>query len=331
MERSGIARRRFASPSSLVRLVVMAALALSGAPAGAQAPRTTPRPPVFGTGVEVINLNVSVTDARGRYVTDLTKTDFSVFEDGIRQELSIFNHEDIPISLALMIDTSASMDEKLPTARAAAKRFVGTLRPQDNAEVIQFNDRTTILQAFVADRGALEGAIERTEASGPTALHNALYVALKELEKQKTTGALRRRAIVLLSDGEDTASLVSDDQVLALARKTEINIYAISLRPRRMTDRSAVKFSQAAHLLTTLTQDTGGQVHFPNSLSELDAVYDRIAEELRTQYSLGYTSINQRRDGKWRRIVVRTPTREDLQIRHKLGYFAVPTAGGASR
>jgi Ca-activated chloride channel family protein len=189
---------------------------------------------------------------------------------------------------------------------------------------MQFNDRTTILQDFVADHDALDSAISRTEAAGPTALHNALYVALKELEKQKTQ-ALRRRAIVLLSDGEDTASLVSDDQVLDLARKTEINIYAISLRPRRMQDRNAVKFSQAAHLLTALTQDTGGQVHFPNSLSELDAVYDRIAEELRTQYSLGYVSNNGRRDGKWRRIVVRVPTREELQVRHKLGYFAVGT------
>jgi Ca-activated chloride channel family protein len=299
---------------------------LSGPASQAQAPpRATPRPPVFGTGIEVINLNVSVTDVRGRYVTDLTKNDFAVFEDGVRQELSIFNHEDIPISLVLMLDTSASMDEKLPTARAAAIRFVGTLRPQDNAQVMQFNDRTTILQDFVADHGALDTAIGRTEASGPTALHNALYVALKELEKQKNQGELRRRAIVLLSDGEDTASLVSDDQVLDLARKTEINIYAISLRPRRMPDRNQVKFSQAAHLLTALTQDTGGQVHFPNSLSELDAVYDRIAEELRTQYSLGYVSNNGRRDGKWRRIVVRVPTREDIQVRHKLGYFAVGT------
>ena len=313
--KKGIAKR-VAAPGLLALLVLA-----SGSALRAQGP---PRPPVFGTGIEVINLNVSVTDARGRYITDLTKNDFAVFEDGVRQELSIFNHEDIPISLVLMIDTSASMDEKLPTARAAAVRFVGTLRPQDNAQVMQFNDRTTILQDFVADHGALDSAIGRTEAAGPTALHNALYVALKELEKQKTQ-ALRRRAIVLLSDGEDTASLVSDDQVLDLARKTEINIYAISLRPRRMQDRNAVKFSQAAHLLTALTQDTGGQVHFPNSLSELDAVYDRIAEELRTQYSLGYVSNNGRRDGKWRRIVVRIPAREDIQVRHKLGYFAVAT------
>jgi Ca-activated chloride channel family protein len=311
---------------SWAAVAVLAGTAVLGPPARAQAPpRPTPRPPVFGAGIEVINLNVSVTDSRGRYVTDVTKEEFAVFEDGVRQELSIFSHEDVPISLVLMIDTSASMDEKLASARAAAIRFVGTLRPQDNAQVMQFNDRTTILQDFVSLRAPLEAAISRTEASGPTALHNALYVALKELEKQKTTGALRRRAIVLLSDGEDTASLVSDDQVLDLARKTEINIYAISLRPRRVPDRNQVKFSQAAHLLTALTQDTGGQVHFPNSLSELETVYDRIAEELRTQYSLGYVSNNPRRDGKWRRIVVRIPARDDVQVRHKLGYFATGT------
>ena len=312
-------------------VAALALVAVVGPTARAQAPspRATPRQPVFGTGIEVINLNVSVTDGRGHYVTDLKKDDFKVFEDGVPQDLSIFSHEDVPISLVLMIDTSASMDEKLSTARAAAVRFVGTLRPQDNAQIMQFNDRTTILQDFVSDHAKLEQAIARTDAAGPTALHNALYVALKELEKQKTVAELRRRAIVLLSDGEDTASLVSDDQVLDLARKTENNIYAISLRARHTSDRNGVRFSQANHLLTALTQDTGGQVHFPNSLSELDAVYDRIAEELRTQYSLGYVSNNPRRDGKWRRIVVRTPTRDDLQIRHKLGYFA--TALTASR
>jgi VWFA-related protein len=298
--------------------------AIASLPAAAQTPRQ--RPPVFEAGIEVINLNVSITDPRGQYVTGLTRDDFAVFEDGIKQDLSIFAHENLPISMVLMVDTSASMDEKLTAARTAGKRFVRTLRPQDVAQVMQFNDRATVLQDFTADHAALEDAFDRTEASGPTALHNALYVALKDLAKQKSGGELRRRALVLLSDGEDTASLVSDDQVLELARKTEINIYAISLRAKSAPDRSRLKFSQAAHLLTALTNDTGGQVHFPNSISELDAVYDRIAEELRSQYSLGYVSSNKRSDGKWRRIVVRVPTREDLKVRHKLGYYGVPTA-----
>jgi Ca-activated chloride channel family protein len=221
-----------------------------------------------------------------------------------------------------MIDTSASMEEKLSTAQAAAIRFTRTLRPQDLAQIVQFNDRSTTLQPFTNDLAALEAAIKRTEASGPTALHNSLYVAIKDLMKDKKAAELRRRAIVLLSDGEDTASLVSDDQVLELARKSEINIYAISLRQNRPQDRSRQAFSQAEYLVNALTRDTGGRAYFPTSIGELDSVYDRIAEELRTLYSVGYVSSNGRRDGKWRRIVVRVPDREGLTIRHKLGYYA---------
>ena len=299
-----------------------AILLLVAEPLPAQAPQ---RPPTFEVGIEVINLNLSVTDARNNYVTDLAEKDFAVFEDGIRQELSLFTHENLPISMAILMDVSASMDEKLPQARAAAAKFAKTLRPQDAAQIVQFNDRATVLQEFTSDVAALEGAIHKTAASGPTALHNALYIALKDLGKQKKSGELKRRAIILLSDGEDTASLVSDEQVLELARKTEINIYAISLRPNRAQDRQRQAFSQAEYLLTALSRDTGGRVFFPNSLSELDSVYERIAEELRTQYSLGYVSSNRRKDGKWRRIVVRIPSRDELQVRHKLGYYAPAT------
>src|SRR6185503_5941634 len=129
-------------PAAAVLLVLLA----SGA-GQAQAPPPR-RPPTFEAGIEIINLNVSVTDTRNRYVTDLDAKDFAVFEDGIRQELSLFTHENLPISLVLMIDTSASMDEKLPVAQAAAVRFIKTLRAQDLAQIVQFNDRATTLQDF---------------------------------------------------------------------------------------------------------------------------------------------------------------------------------------
>jgi Ca-activated chloride channel homolog len=307
-------------PLAVLVVATLAAPVFSQQPAPAQIPRT----PTFGVGIEVINLNLSVTDGRNRYITDLVEKDFAVFEDGIRQELSLFTHENLPISLSILMDVSASMQEKLPQARAAAIRFTKTLRPQDAAQIVQFNDRATVLQEFTNDLVKLEAAIKKTDAAGPTALHNALYVAIKDLTKLKRQGELRRRAIIVLTDGEDTASLVSDDQVLELARKSEVNLYCISLRPDRNQDRSRLAFSQAEYVLTTLSRESGGQVFFPQSLSELETVYDRIAEELRTQYSLGYVSSNARRDGKWRRIVVRTPDRPDLQIRHKLGYYAPP-------
>jgi Ca-activated chloride channel homolog len=300
-------------------------LFLAAAPTLAQAPQRTP---TFEVGIEVINLNLAVTDTRNRYVTDLTAKDFAVYEDGIRQELSLFTHENLPISMAVLIDGSASMDEKLPTAQAAATRFVKTLRPEDAAEIIQFNDRATVLQDFTSDHAQLEAAIRSTQAAGPTALHNALYIALKELGKQKKAGQLRRLAIVLLTDGEDTASLVTDEQVLELARKTEINIYSIRLAGDRSADRLRPSFSQASYVLTALSRETGGQVFFPASLNELESVYDRIAEELRTQYSVGYVSSNRRQDGKWRRIVVRVPDREGVTVRHKLGYYGPATKAG---
>jgi Ca-activated chloride channel family protein len=293
---------------------------LGGSPrADGQAQR---QPPTFGAGIEIINLNLSVTDGRNNFVTDLGESDFAVYEDGIRQELSLFTHENLPLSIVIMIDCSASMEEKMKTAQTAAIRFTKTLRPQDLGQIVGFNNEVTTLQSFTSDQGALEAAIRKTGASGPTALHNALYIALKDLMRDKKAAELRRRAIVLLSDGEDTASLVTDDQVLDLARKSEINIYAISLRPDRPHDRERQAFSQAEYLINALTRDTGGRAYFPTSLSELDSVYDRIAEELRTLYSVGYVSSNLRRDGKWRRIVVRVPDREGLTVRHKLGYYA---------
>ena len=164
--------------------VAVAVVLLPAPPLGAQA---RPQPPVFGTGIEIINLNVSVADRSSRFVTDLLSKDFVIFEDGIRQELSLFTHEDLPISLVLMIDTSASMEEKLPVAQAAAKRFLGTLRPPDLAQVVQFNDRAGCCRTSPAT-GALEAAIKKTVAAGPTSLHNALYVALKELSGQEAGG-----------------------------------------------------------------------------------------------------------------------------------------------
>jgi Ca-activated chloride channel family protein len=294
---------------------------LLGGPGRGRAQAPVREPPTFEAGIGVTNLNVSVREGRG-YVGGLTQADFAIYEDGVRQELSLFLHERLPISLVLIIDSSSSMRVKLGAAQKAAARFLGTLLPGDRAAVIAFNVRVETLADFTEDRSALEAAIARVEASGPTALHNALYVALKGLAHRGAPGELRRRAVVLLSDGEDTASLATDEQVIGLARKGEAGIYAISLRPDRSAGRPRREFSQAAYLLTTLAQESGGRVYFPESLSELDGVYERIAEELRTLYSIGYVSNNRKRDGKWRRIVVRVPRREGLEVRYRVGYFA---------
>lgn len=299
------------------RIALVLAL-LAGSPAGQAGQPGL----VFQAGVELINLNVCVMDGRNRYITDLAEADFTVLEDGVQQQVSLFTRRRLDVSLVVMIDTSASMQQKLPVVREAALRLVNALGPGDTAEIIQFNDRTSVLQGFTTDRAALEQAIGGTQASGATALYTALYVALKDLAQEKKAGVLRRYAIALLSDGQDTASRVSDEQVLELARKNEVVIYSIRPRSDDISVASAKERGEADYFLSVLGRDTGGQAFFPDSLGQLNGVYDRIAEELRSEYSLGYVSSNASRDGRWRRIGILTPGRGGLQVRHRPGYFA---------
>ena len=281
----------------------------------------TRQPPRFQGGVEVIRVAVSVTDDKDRYVGGLTESEFAVFEDGVRQELSFFTPDALPLQVALLVDSSASMEQKIGVAREAGIRFLRALRPEDSAQVVQFNDRVQVLQDFSSDRVALEDALQRTRTSGATVLYNALYVTLKEMRAQGRPEAPRRQALVLLSDGEDTASLATEDQVLEFAKQAEIAVYAISLRTETVAARERDEAGRARYFLTAVARDTGGQVYFPERLSDLDDVYGRIGTDLRSQYTLGYVSTNAARNGRWRRISVRTPQREALRSRHKTGYY----------
>ena len=235
----------------------------------------------------------------------------------------MFTHERLPVSLAILLDTSQSMTSKLPTAQKAAIQFVRTLDGGDEAQVIQFNERARIIQDFTADQAALETAIRNTRATGSTGLYNALYIALKDLAARRRAEELRRMAVVVLSDGEDTTSLVSDDQVLNLARTSGIAVYGISLRPALTAPATLGQdVGLPRYFFTTLARDTGGQAHFLRGIAELGGTYDRVAEELRSQYNLGYFSDNGTRDGRWRRIQVRLTSRAGFQVRHRTGYYA---------
>jgi len=275
----------------------------------------------FRAGVDIVSLNVTATTSGGRYITDLAGDEIEVFEDGVKQDVTFFSRTQQPIALALLIDTSASMEEKLPTAQQAAIGFARRLRPEDVAEIIDFDSRVEILQAFTADAPALEEAIRRTTAGGSTSLYNALYISLKELKKveARVLDDFRRLAVVVLSDGEDTSSLLGYDEVLDLAKRSETGIYAIGLRsPRQETSKG---FHEAEFVLRQLAQETGGRAFFPETIVELPAIYDQISEELASQYAIGYSSSNPRRDGQWRRVVVRC-TRAGVQTRTKQGYYA---------
>ena len=303
---------------------LVAALAGQSQPP-AQPPAPQPQTP-FRAGVDLVSLNVTVADGAARYVTDLTAADFNVFEDGVKQEVTFFNHTNLPIALALLIDTSASMEPKLPTAQEAAVGFARKLRPQDLAEVVDFDSRVVVLQGFTNGVPELEQAIRKTSAGGSTSLYNAIYIALKDLKKvvAKNVDEIRRQAIIVLSDGEDTSSLLPFEEVLDLAKRSETAIYSIGLRSNDTLSSSTKGFKEAEFVLRQFSQETGGRSFFPNQLSDLTNVYGQIADELSSQYTVGYTSRNAKRDGSWRRVVVRV-TRPNLTARTKQGYFA-PTS-----
>jgi Ca-activated chloride channel family protein len=277
-------------------------------------------PQIFRSNVDVVSLNVTVVDTENHYVTDLAESDFSVFEDGAKQDLIYFNRSSLPIALSLLIDTSASMENRLQIAQEAAIGFAKKLRPQDFAQVVDFDSRVEITQDFTNSVPNLERAIRSTVAGGSTSLHNAIYISLKELAKlkAKTQDDVRRRAIVVLSDGEDTSSLVTYEEVLDLAKRSETALYTIGLQPREAP--TSKGFREAEFVLRQLAQQTGGRAFFITRVEDLKDVYGQISDELSSQYSLGYASKNSRRDGAWRRVVVQI-ARAGAVARTKRGYY----------
>jgi Ca-activated chloride channel family protein len=217
------------------------------------------------------------------------------------------------------------MESRLHTAQEAAIGFARTLRAQDLAEVVDFDSRAVILQTFTSNVGDLEQAIRRTSAGGSTSMYNAIYIALKDLKRVVATSVdeIRRQAIVVLSDGEDTSSLLPFEEVLDLAKRSETAIYAIGLRSGEGSGATR-GFREAEFVLRQLAQETGGRAFFPNDAAELAALYEQISDELSSQYTVGYSSRNIKRDGAWRRIVVRLG-RPGASARTKQGYYAPTT------
>jgi Ca-activated chloride channel homolog len=304
-------------------LCAVAILALLARPEGPSAQESRQEPPavLFKAGVELVSLTITATDPAGRYVTDLAQEDFSAYEDGVQQNLTFFSRTNFPVSLAFLIDTSASMEDRMQTAQEAAIGFARRLRPQDQAEIIDFDSRVEVLQRFTSSVPDLERAIRKTVAGGSTSLYNALYVSLKELKKTQTNPAqeVRRQAVILLTDGEDTSSLVTFDEALELARRSETAIYTIGLMS---TEAGASRgFREANFALRQFAGETGGRAFFPTDVKDLASIYGQIFEEMSSQYTVGYTSKNTRQDGAWRHVVVRV-SRPGVTARTKEGYYA---------
>jgi VWFA-related protein len=292
----------------------IAAVLLAAGPAAGQEGR------VFRGGTDTVLLSVTVVNSAGQFIGGLDREQFQVFEDGVPQDIAVFSREQQPIALSILLDTSTSMEDKLGIAQQAAIAFVRRLRSVDVAQVIDFDSQAVLRQTFTSDKEALETAIRRTQAGGSTSLYNAIAVAVNEQRHElERSDGIRRQAIIVLSDGEDTSSLYGYEDVLELSRKSWITVYAVGLRSDDRQARSG--FQEAEFALRTLSQETGGRAFFVEDVSELPGVYQQIADELENQYVLGYTSKNSNRDRAWRQIVVQV-ARPGAAARTKAGYFA---------
>ena len=301
------------------------AAAIAPAPANDPPPTTT-----FRSGVDLVALSVVVTDGKQNFVGGLSADNFAVFEDGVRQDVSFFAAGDVPLDLAILLDTSASMTDKLTTAQQAAIGFASTLRERDRLLVVDIKDATKILSPLTDDIEAAKRAILDTTPRGGTALYNGLYLTLKEMTKERrAAGEVRRQAIVVLSDGDDTASLIAFDDVMELAKQSGMSIYTITLKSkwvtRQTTTASQRYFSQSEFAMKSLSQETGARSFFPTDIAELAGVYGVIADELASQYALGYTSKNPKRDGAYRRVIVRVTDTPGASARTRAGYLSART------
>ncbi len=272
----------------------------------------------YRVSVDLINIFCSVWDSKtNAFLTNLTREKFLVFENGERQEIKNFSREtNLPLTIALLVDTSQSVAPKLKFAQEAATNFFySVLKESDRALLVEFDSGVTLVQDFTNDPNKLAKQIQTLRAAGGTALYDAITLTCDE-KLIRETG---RKTIVILSDGEDTSSRASLEEALEMALRAEATIFAISINRGGFFGVGPTK--EGDRIMKKLSEDTGGRAFFPFKVEELEESFRQISQELRTQYNLGYISNNPARDGSYRRIEVRV-AEKDTKASYRRGYYA---------
>ena len=279
---------------------------------------------------ELVVLHVTVADGRGQFVADLKQGNFKVYEQNIEQNLSFFSREDIPVTMGLVIDNSGSMREKRDQVNAAAMTFVRTSNPQDEAFVVNFNDEYYLDTdgEFTSDQANLQDALSRIETRGSTALYDAVIGSLAHAKK----GHKDKRVLLVVTDGEDTASEKTFEDAIKAAEESSATIYAIGVYSQDDLEHDKKNVRHSKKVLEQLAEATGGLAYFPDQLEQVTPICEQIAREIRNQYTLGYYPTNTAHDGTFRPVAVKVipPSgRGKLSVRTRTGYFAPkPTANG---
>lgn len=261
----------------------------------------------------LVLLNATVLDKNGKPVGGLRQNQFKVFEDGVEQSVSLFSAEETPFAAVILIDTSGSMEERVSMARAAAINFLDGLRENDNAAIYRFDSKVFLIQQFSGSRDVDEKIFE-IKADGMTALNDSIFKAAAELAKRSE----KRRAIIVLSDGEDTFSGKSAAKALKASQDADASIYTVDMSAISNSGGKRVQ-NQAA--LKNFAEKTGGKFISTPGGASLRQAFKSIVDELGVQYTLGYEPSNLKKDGKWRAIEL-TVSRANLTIRTRKGYNA---------
>jgi VWFA-related protein len=269
--------------------------------------------------VELVNILTTVTDKKNRLVTDLTKDDFRIFEDGKPQAIRFFSREtDLPLRIGILIDTSNSVRDRLRFEQDAAIDFLNeVVRPgKDLAFVMAFDVEPQLVQDYTDDIEKLSDAIRGLKAGGVTSLYDAVYSSSKDkMLIFPPPEPYLRRVQIIISDGQDNRSVHTLEETVAMAQRAEITAYTIS------TNRSGLE-GKGDEVLRRFAKDTGGHAFFPFEAGDLVANFREIARELRNEYSLAYVSTNPTHDGTFRNITIQ-PVDKNLRVRAKPGYFAL--------
>ncbi len=302
-----------------VAAVVAALLASLGQPVVARNQDQVMTTASFQSTVDLVTLDVHVMDRSGRQTAPLAPGDFVVLDNGAPQRISIFWPVDtMPLSVILLIDRSASMaGPKLERAVSAAAQFADTLDRDDHLEVIAFDLRAEWVHPFASDPSTVRAALATLRPGGTTSLFEALSVAVNDIARARRTRPREfRDVIVLLSDGEDTSSVVAFEDVLDLVRRSGVLVYAVALRSDGKDGWLGPTWP-----LMQLARDTGGRALGVPTLDALPALYREIASEIRHLYRIGYVPGHSRSDGAWRSVTVRV-LNTDMQARTRAGYYA---------
>jgi Ca-activated chloride channel homolog len=260
--------------------------------------------------VPVVLVNATVSDVKGRLVAGLERQHFRLWEDQVEQTVEYFSLEDMPLSVGLVFDATGSMADKLSAAREAAIAFLKTSNPRDEYFLIEFSDQPKLVQDFTTDIAQLQKHIFSSSARGLTPLFDAVHLGFEEIKRAANT----KRALLLITDGEDNHSRYTFSDIREFAREQDAQIYAIGL----------VGSIEGQRILRDLVETSGGRAFFPNSVNQLEDICTRIAIELKNQYLLGYRSKNESKDGKWRQIHVEVNPPKGLPplaVRARTGYY----------